>query len=360
MKRTVAVTIAILFALLTASPSPSASPNWVLTWSDEFDGAAGLGPDTTKWGFDIGVGQNGWGNNELEYYTNRTENASTDGTGNLVIKAIKETFTGTGGITREYTSARLLTAGKFTKQFGRFEARIKLPVGQGIWPAFWMLGDDISSVFWPTCGEIDIMENRGREPSVNFGSLHGLGYSGGSALSSRYTLPGGERFTDDFHIFAIEWESSAIRFYVDDNLYQTRTPADVPAGQRWVFDHPFFILLNLAIGGNFGGNPDSTTIWPQMMLVDYVRVYRDANLPVPTITAVSISKKNLIVSGTGFDARPKILLNGEQQKTLVDELELGTLVGKKVAKKIGSGQSVVLQVKNSDGTLSPEFNFTRP
>ena len=358
MKRTVAVTIAILFALLTASPSPSASPSWVLTWSDEFDGAAGLGPDTTKWGFD--TGGNGWGNNELEYYTNRPQNAFTDGSGNLVIKAIKETFTGSDGVTRDYTSARLLTAGKFTKQFGRFEARIKLPVGQGIWPAFWMLGDDIGSAGWPTCGEIDIMENRGREPSINYGTLHGPGYSGGNPISSSYTLPGGERFTDSFHIFAIEWEPSAIRFYVDDNLYQTRTPADLPAGRIWVFDHPFFILLNLAVGGNFGGNPDSSTTWPQTMLVDYVRVYRDANVVLPTITMVSIDKKNLIVAGTGFDSRPRILLNGEQQKTLVDESAPGTLVGKKVAKKIGHGESVTLRVRNSDGTLSPEFTFTRP
>jgi len=360
MARTITITIAVLLVLLTASPSPSASPSWVITWSDEFDGAANLGPDSTKWGFDIGVGQNGWGNNELEYYTNRTQNASTDGAGNLVIKAIKETFTGTGGVTREYTSARLLTMGKFTQQFGRFEARIKLPVGQGIWPAFWMLGDDIGSAGWPTCGEIDIMENRGREPSINYGTLHGPGYSGGNPISSSYTLPGGERFTDSFHIFAIEWEPSAIRFYVDDNLYQTRTPADLPAGRIWVFDHPFFILLNLAVGGNFGGNPDSSTTWPQTMLVDYVRVYRDANVVLPTITMVSIDKKNLIVAGMGFDSRPRILLNGEQQKTLVDGSAPGTLVGKKVAKKIGHGETVTLRVRNSDGTLSPEFTFTRP
>jgi beta-glucanase (GH16 family) len=226
MKRTVAVTITLLFVLMTASSSPPASPSWVLTWSDEFDGAADLGPDTTKWGFD--TGGNGWGNNEQEYYTNRTQNAFTDGTGNLVIKAIKETFTGTDGVRRDYTSARLLTLGKFTQRFGRFEARIKIPVGQGIWPAFWMLGDDIGTANWPTCGEIDIMENRGREPSINYGSLHGPGYSGSNPLSASFTLPGGERFTDDFHLFAIEWEPNAIRFYVDGNLYQTRTPADVP------------------------------------------------------------------------------------------------------------------------------------
>jgi beta-glucanase (GH16 family) len=136
-----------------------------------------------------------------------------------------------------------------------------------------MLGSDIDTVGWPNCGEIDIMENIGREPSANHGSLHGPGYSGWSPLSGIYTLPDGQHFCDAFHVFAVEWEPAAIRFYVDGNLYQTRTPADVPAGRKWVFDHPFFIVLNVAVGGNWPGNPDSTTSWPQSMLVDYVRVY---------------------------------------------------------------------------------------
>src|SRR5215470_18241893 len=155
----------ILFVILVAiSPLASRAQSWVLVWSDEFDGPAGSVPDSTKWGYDIGG--NGWGNNELESYTDRTQNAYLDGSGNLVIKVINENFTGRDGIQRNYTSARLLTKGKFEQKYGRFEARIKIPFGQGIWPAFWMLGNDISQVGWPTCGEIDIMENVGREPAI--------------------------------------------------------------------------------------------------------------------------------------------------------------------------------------------------
>lgn len=261
-----------LIALLITFVGSAKAQHRVLVWSDEFDGPAKSSPDSTKWNFNIGGG--GWGNNEIEHYTGRLQNAFIDGEGRLVIKALRENYTGPDNVTRNYTSARLTTKGKFTQKFGRFEARIKLPFGQGIWPAFWMLGGDIDTAGWPNCGEIDIMENIGREPSANHGSLHGPGYSGGSPLSGIYTLPDGQHFSDAFHVFTIEWEPTAIRFYVDGNLYQTRTPADVPAGRRWVFDHPFFILLNVAVGGNWPGSPDATTAWPQTMLVDYVRVYK--------------------------------------------------------------------------------------
>src|SRR3954468_10909609 len=185
--------------------------NWVLTWSDEFNGADGNAPDPTKWAIESGGG--GWGNNELEYYTSRSQNVHQE-TGNLVIQAAKESFTGPDKVTREYTSARLKTAGLFAQTYGRFEARIKIPYGQGIWPAFWMLGNDISTVGWPTCGEIDIMENVGFEPTKVHGTLHGPGYSGANPLSGAYTLPSG-RFADDFHVFAVEWEPNVVRFYVD-------------------------------------------------------------------------------------------------------------------------------------------------
>jgi len=250
--------------------TPGTGPT--LVWSDEFGAAAGTPIDSTKWKHDVGGG--GWGNNQLEYDTSRTSNASHDGSGNLAIVARRETYTGTDGVTRDYTSARLNTAGKLEHAYGRFEARIKLPVGQGIWPAFWMLGNDIGTVSWPTCGEVDIMENVGNAPGVNHGSLHGPGYSGATPMTASYTLPGGARFTDAFHTFAIEWEPTAIRWYVDGNLYQTRTPASLPGGSRWVFDHPFFIILNVAVGGNWPGSPDGSTVFPQTMLVDYVRVYR--------------------------------------------------------------------------------------
>ena len=238
---------------------------WQLVWSDEFNQADGSSPDSTKWGYDTGGG--GWGNNELENYTNRTTNVATDGQGHLVITLRAESYMGSA-----YTSARIKTEGKFTQAYGRFEARIKIPGTQGVWPAFWMLGADIGTNPWPACGEIDIMENIGKEPAVNHGSLHGPGYSGGNPLTGTYTLPSG-KLSDDFHLYAIEWETNVIRFYVDDNLYETRTNADVPAGDKWVYDHPFFIILNVAIGGSFPGAPDTTTVLPQTMTVDYVRVY---------------------------------------------------------------------------------------
>jgi beta-glucanase (GH16 family) len=200
-------------------------------------------------------------------------NAAHDGNA-LVITARRETVTGTDGITRDYTSARLLTAERFTITYGRIEARLKLPVGKGVWPAFWMLGNDIGSVGWPNCGEIDIMENVGHEVGKTHGSLHGPGYSGAGSLTGSYGLASGARFTDDFHVFAVEWEHTEIRWYVDGMLYQTRTPSSLPAGAQWVFDHPFFIILNVAIGGNWPGAPDASTVFPQAMTVDYVRVYQ--------------------------------------------------------------------------------------
>jgi beta-glucanase (GH16 family) len=242
---------------------------WVLSWSDEFNGADGSAPDGTKWTYDLGG--NGWGNSELETYTSRPQNVQIMG-GNLVITALKETYTGTDGNTRSYTSARLKTQGRFSQANGRFEARIKLPYGQGLWPAFWMLGDDVSSSGWPNCGEIDIMENVGFQPAVDFGTLHGPGYSGANGLSSTATLASG-RLADAFHLYAVEWEGTTIRFYLDDQLFATRTAAGLPTGGLWVFDHPFFLILNVAVGGNWPGSPDGTTVFPQQMLVDYVRVY---------------------------------------------------------------------------------------
>jgi beta-glucanase (GH16 family) len=235
-------------------------------WSDEFNGGKGTAVDSSKWNL-VNKGD-GFGNNELEFYTNRTDNAAMDGNGFLVITAKKEAYMG-----RDYTSARLESNGKLERAYGRVEARIKIPRGQGIWPAFWMLGNNIGSVSWPTCGEIDIMENIGKEPSIVHGSLHGPGYSGGNPLGAAYTLPNGEKFADAFHVFAIEWETNVIRFYVDDHLYETRTSADVPANAKWVYDHPFYILLNVAVGGQWPGSPDGTTTFPQTMTVDYVRVY---------------------------------------------------------------------------------------
>jgi len=345
--------ITVVFIVLVATTS---AQTYTLRWADEFDGAAGSSPNSAKWNFDIGG--NGWGNSELETYTSRTDNAFLDGNGNLIIKVIQERFRGPDGIRRDYTSARLLTRGKFTQRYGRLEARLKVPFGQGIWPAFWMLGANIDSAGWPTCGEVDIMEQVGREPSTNHGTLHGPGYSGGAGLTGIYTLPNGQKFADDFHTFAIEWEPAAIKFYVDGNLYQTKTPADA-AGKQWVYDHAFFIILNVAVGGSFPGNPDATTTFPQTMTVDYVRVYSDDRF-VPKITGVEAVKKNLAVSGDNFDGDSVILLDGAPQKTLRDEMASGMLTGKKVAKKIESGQTVNIQVQNGDGQITSEFSYTKP
>jgi beta-glucanase (GH16 family) len=256
-----------------ASPQPGES-RWTLVWSDEFNSPDGSRPDGAKWKFD--VGGNGWGNHELEYYTNRPENSFIRG-GNFVIQALKENFTGPDHITREYTSARLTTRGLFEQAYGRFEARIKIPGGQGLWPAFWLLGNDIGKVGWPACGEIDIMENIGKEPSSIHGSMHGPGYSGERDYTSEYKLPGGAHFFDDFHVFAIEWEPKGVRFFVDRELYATFTPSRLPPGMKWVFDHPFFIILNVAVGGDWPGPPNSTAVFPQAMFVDYVRVYKPQN-----------------------------------------------------------------------------------
>lgn len=264
------VPLLVLYALAwsTASANPG---GWRLTWSDEFNGPKGSPVDPSKWSFDIGGG--GWGNKELQTYTNRLDNARLE-RGLLVITAIKETYTGPDNITRGYTSARLLTKNKFTQTYGRFEASIKVPYGQGIWPAFWMLGDDINTAGWPRCGEIDIMEHIGKQPSIAHGTLHGPGYSGADGITASYALPSSRKFSDKYHVFAVEWEPNVIRFYVDGRLYKTRTPADLPQGKTWVFDHPFFLILNVAVGGVWPGNPDATTVFPQEMQVDYVRVYK--------------------------------------------------------------------------------------
>lgn len=242
-----------------------------LSWSDDFDGAAGSAPDSSRWTLETGGGGNG--NHELQYYTNSTDNAALDGAGNLVITARKNTDPNLNCWNGpcQFTSARLNTAQTFTQKYGRFEARIKIPRGQGIWPAFWMLGDDLGSAGWPGSGEIDIMENVGKEPATVHGTIHGPGYSGAGGIGAAYNLPDGKPFADDFHTFAVDWSPSGITWSVDGQNYQTRTPADV-GGNKWVYDHPFFIILNLAVGGDWPGSPDAGTSFPQTMTVDYVHV----------------------------------------------------------------------------------------
>ncbi len=251
---------------------PKQPEGYALVWSDEFNGKDGSPPDPSKWTYDIGG--SGWGNHELEYYTNRRENARIE-SGNLVIAARQEPYKAPNGADFDYTSARLKTQGLFSHAYGRFEARIKLPAGQGLWPAFWMLGDSFGSAGWPKCGEIDIMENVGKEPGINHGSLHGPSSTNATSdLTATITLPAGQALSNDFHVYAVEWEPDAIRFYLDANLYATFAAAQWPPGGTWIFDHRFFLILNVAVGGDWPGSPDDTTEFPQTMLVDYVRVYK--------------------------------------------------------------------------------------
>ncbi len=260
----------------TACDSDSnADPEWELVWQDEFDGPANQSPDPAKWDYDLGTN---WGNAQLEYDTDRPENVSLDGQGNLVITARRESFQG-----QPYTSARIVTRGLFEQTYGRYEARIQMPSGAGMWPAFWLLGGNCRAwteglpggdVLWPQCGEIDVMEYRGQEPSIVHGSLHGPGYSGGQAVTRAYTIPQA-RFDTDFYVFAVEWGEDYIDWYVDDVRYQSVKASDLPG--EWVYDHPFYIILNLAVGGNYVGPPNANTSFPQTMIVDYVRVYRDAS-----------------------------------------------------------------------------------
>ncbi|MDT8382466.1 MAG: family 16 glycosylhydrolase [Brevefilum sp.] len=256
---------------------------WQLVWSDEFNDEAGTAPDEAIWGQEYGDGTAngipGWGNDELEFYTASTDNAALDGGGNLQITA-KEAD---GSLMCyygpcEYTSARLLTKDRFEVAYGRLEARIKVPEGAGLWPAFWMLGTDLDQVGWPQSGEIDIMEYVGRVPNEIFGTLHGPGYSGGASYGQYYDL--GEPVADQFHTFAVEWEPDKIVWLLDGIPFFTATPTDdYMLDKQWVFNHPFYILLNVAVGGNFGGPVGEDTIFPQSMLVDYVRLYQANTIP---------------------------------------------------------------------------------
>lgn len=245
-------------------PVPTATPippleGWSLIWNDEFDAEQ---IDRQNWAFDIGG--HGWGNGEMQYYTDRSENARLEN-GLLVVEAVQEKYDGS-----YYTSARLKSQGLQEFQYGRMEARLKVPEGKGFWPAFWMLGSNFSQVGWPDCGEIDIMEYVGKEPDLVMGTLHGPGYSGALGFSgwNRQTY----NIADDFHTFGIEWDEDQITWFYDGDAYHSMKREDV--GDRpWVFDQPFFFIINLAVGGTLGGMVSPTTVFPSQYLVDYVRVY---------------------------------------------------------------------------------------
>ena len=287
MKRSPVATIALAtgWVLLTLAcandtpPSQSTAPNvtWVLVWSDEFDGPAGGRVDTTKWNYQIADGCDqgncGWGNQEKEYYSDAAENVALNGQGQLVITARRAP----AGLSCyygpcTYTSGKITTRDKMLAQPGRVEARIKLSAGQGLWPAFWMLGHDFPTTPWPNCGEIDIMENKGSQPSTSSSALHGPGYSGATPFAHSHNLPSGT-LSDGFHNFAVEWDSLHVRFLVDDSAHYEITRAAVEHYGKSVLNQSFFVILNLAVGGTFDGDPKSDAIFPATMLVDYVRVF---------------------------------------------------------------------------------------
>ena len=247
------------------------SRQWRLEWSDEFDGAAGSPANSANW--IIEIGSFGADHHELQYYCDRRENVALDGKGNLAITA-REGNPGNDdchyGKCR-YTSARLSTRERVMAIYGRIEARIQIPRGQGIWPAFWMVGSQHDKGVWDVSGEIDIMENIGKEPRAIHGTLHGPGYYGGGGIGRVYSLS--KPFADDFHVYAIDWDADAIRWYVDGTMFHKVTPDDL-RGNPWLFNHAFYINLNVAVGGHWAGEPDATSVFPQTMLVDYVRIWK--------------------------------------------------------------------------------------
>ena len=256
-------------------PPPPPPPPWALVWSDEFDGPAGSSVDTTKWHFDLGdgcPGVCGWGNNEKEYYRSDTSNIQLNGSSQLqiVARVATDSIRCYYSPRCKYTSAKITTNGKMFADQGRVEARIKLAGGQGLWPAFWMLGKNIGTVGWPTCGELDIMENKGSQTTVTSSAVHGPGYSGNTPFAHTYS-PGA---TTDYHVYAVEWDSQSIHYFVDSAEHYSVTKASVLQHGNWVFDQQFFVILNLAVGGNFDRDPQSDAIFPATMLVDYVRVYK--------------------------------------------------------------------------------------
>lgn len=259
-----------------AAVSAAPPPGYRLVWKEEFRQEPGTKPDAARWGYDLGAG--GWGNAERQTYTDSAANVritqdpfATDGRA-LEIVARKEADGG-------YTSARILTLNKYAVRYGYIEARIRIPEGQGIWPAFWMMGADITTNGWPACGEIDVMENIGKEPNTVHGTVHGPGYFSENGISGAYSLPNNEPFHRRYHLYAVEWSENAITFLVDGGKYHTVTAPDLPEGKAWAFNKPFFLLLNVAVGGRWPGYPDATTRFPQTMRVDYVRAYQRTPTP---------------------------------------------------------------------------------
>jgi hypothetical protein len=245
--------------------TPNSYAGMTLVWSDEFSGA---NINLDNWTHEIGNGNNGWGNNELEYYTSSSENSYLSN-GKLIIEAKEQNVSG-----YNYTSARMISAGKREFTYGRVDVRAKLPEGQGIWPAVWMLGADIFTQGWPACGEIDIMELVGHQSSEVHGTAHwGNQGSPSTYQGNGYTLAGGKKFSDEFHVFTIIWENNSIKWFVDDVQFFSITDANV-TNTSYPFNDNFFFIMNVAVGGNWPGSPNASTVFPQRMHVDYVRIFQ--------------------------------------------------------------------------------------
>lgn len=328
-------------SIVEAPIQPEALERWELVWSDEFDGET---ISTENWTYDTGAG--GWGNNELQNYTDREENARLED-GMLVIEAREEKYKAS-----DYTSARLKTQFLQSWAYGRVEAKMKLPTGQGVWSAFWLLGEDINTSGWPRCGEIDIMENIG-EPKTVYGTIHGPGYAGADGISSSY-YSSDASFADDFHTYAVEWQPDQISWYVDDMLYNTILAEDVPGA--WVYDHDFFIILNLAIGGLWPGNPDETTVFPQQLLVDYVRVYRDTelteeDLQTNTIHVAEMTMDMQAVEGEKWQSSAYVTVKDEGGNPVE-----GAVVS---AGWVGAVTGATLEVKTDENGVAGPFIATK-
>ncbi|MFJ3824406.1 lectin [Streptomyces nodosus] len=308
-----------------AQAAPQAAEATV--FSETFDGPAGAAVNSSRWQIETGDNVN---NHERQYYTAGANNAALDGQGHLVITARRENPSNYqcwyGRC--EYTSARLNTSGKFTAQYGHVEARMKIPRGQGMWPAFWMLGNDIGQIGWPASGEIDVMENVGFEPSTVHGTIHGPGYSGSDGIGAAYSLPNGQAFADAFHTYAVDWAPDSITWSVDGNVYQRRTPADL-GGRSWAFNKPFFLILNLAVGGYWPGDPDGSTSFPQQLVVDSVTVTTGSD------------------SGSGGSGRPITGLAGK----CVDVAAANSANGTPVQLYDCNGTEAQKWTVGSDGTL---------
>jgi beta-glucanase (GH16 family) len=360
MRRLKSLASAALMATIVATglvvTAPGAAQAAVV-WNDEFNGASGQGVDGSKWNFDTGGG--GFGNSELEYYNSGTSNVYQNGQGQLVIEARRES----GGRscwygTCQWTSGRIQTAGKFTQQYGHIEARIQVPKGNGLWPAFWMLGGSN----WPGDGEIDIMENVGRDPNTVYGTIHGPGYSGGNAVGGTRNI--GQPLGNAFHNFAVDWSPNLIIWTIDGSEYFRATPAST-RGNPWVYNHGFFIIMNLAVGGNFPGSPDGSTPSVNRMLIDYLHVSTSTTTPPPSGNALRGNESGRCIdvpSANPVDgARLQIWDcngTGAQQWTIGSDGTVRALGKCMDAAAAGTANGTAIQLYTCNGTGAQRFTLT--